>query len=78
MFRRAFLQLPMKAEKLHKEHNGSEQTLFTGNVKRVPFQRDNKVINNDIELLINKFCGKTWKEYTLFLIRCRCTYSYSV
>ena len=40
----------------------------------------NKVINNDIELLgaDQQICGKTWKEYTLFLIRCRCTYSYSV
>jgi len=35
----------------------------------------NKVINNDTELLIEQICEKTWKEYTLFLIRCSCTYS---
>jgi len=37
----------------------------------------NKVINNDTEILINKFAGKHGKN-THFLIRCSCTYSFSV
>jgi len=37
----------------------------------------NKVLNNDTELLINKFAGKHGRN-THFLIRCSCTYSYSV
>jgi len=57
MFRRVFLQLLTKAEKLHKEHNGSERlsSLAMCSIQR---KTANKVINNDTELLINKFAGK--------------------
>jgi len=54
-----FLQLPTKAEKLHKEHNGSRDSLFAG-------ETSNKVINNDTELLINKFAGKHGRNTHFF------------
>jgi len=75
MFRRVFLQLPTKAEKLHKEHNGSGETLSVYTIQR---ETANEVINNDTELLINKFAGKHGRNTHLFLIRCSCTYSYSI
>jgi len=56
MFHRMVLQLPMKAEKLHKEHNGSGETHFSGDVN-YSARNCQKVINNDTELLINKFVG---------------------
>ena len=45
-----------------------QERLFSLAMCRPTNQREtaNKVINNDTELLINKYAGKTWKEYTLF------------
>jgi len=54
MFRRVFLQLPTNAEKLHEEHMDQE-TLSLLAMCTIQPETDNKVINNDTELLINKF-----------------------
>jgi len=54
-----------------------QETLFTGSVY-YSARNCQKVINNDTELLINKFAGKHGRNTHFFLIRCSCTYSYSV
>ena len=64
MFHRVFLQLPTKAKKLQRS-TMDQETLFTGNVY-YSARNCQKVINNDIEMLIHKFPGKHWRNTHLF------------
>jgi len=66
MFRRVFPQLLTKAEKLHREHNGSGETLSLLAMCTIQRKTGNKVINNDTELLIKKFAGKHGRNTHFF------------